>query len=924
MQLKERIKHRLTLPTYATLVIWACFSIFINAAHAAPVIHINDGSKTIDLSSFVDVYTGTEAPTPSLNFAKKLLSAELSHHFYPLNFNDRLQRRRIPAGDEFMWVRFIMSNEGAHASVYWMMLDQHIIAGSRLYSAPITEDGIGEISAVERYKNGFDEEMFYRIEVAAHEERLFLFAERRVTSRKLLLQLTRPHTAIKEKTFEASHISTTIGMLILLTFLFFAAAFGKKSKVFLYYAGYSSSLLALIILSFFIKKNWFLASSAFVFDAIYFFAFSISAFTLMVTRQYLLNMHCYKPFRPFIRSSIALSALFYLIKAVTNDDHGFYIWIPILFITPIISAALIHIYQRTQDRTALVILFSRILIATPLIYLTFNKSDELFISFLMHPTIISILVADLLLLAYCFHSTEDKALLHILKNKQLLQLNEMKHKAQQDVFSQLSQDLRTPISAIIGTAEILKNDHLNNDQLNHILGIEKSAHAVLNKITDIYHRTKSFQENEHVDMAPFEIHYLIEQCLEGFSSDIKKRSLELIIDIDSQIEHVVVGHGFFLRTILVELIENAVKSTSQGHVILRAEYIDQKEGNIRFTVEDTGRGIETAHLEKLNETVKFSQVSPEESGLNLVKQLLFQLDSKLTVESHIGEGCKAYFTVHLPASTMTISSKILDITSLATKRLLIIDDNHSYSRVLRTAAISWGLEATETFEGTEALALFRAKESIGEPFDAIIIDNDIPNMPAVDVIKRVSESCDEMPAVIMLAGFGAVPNIDACKSAGIDIVLNKPVSQRLIQRTLINLIESQQQQQSLMYSKTKVLIAEDNDVSRRVISKMMEVLDVDYKLVSDGKLAVDAVKKDSFDIILMDCEMPIMNGFDAAESIHQWQAENFSQKTPIYALTAHVFEEHEKRSKNAGMQGFLEKPIQLAELSSLIEKHSTL
>ena len=127
-----------------------------------------------------------------------------------------------------------------------------------------------------------------------------------------------------------------------------------------------------------------------------------------------------------------------------------------------------------------------------------------------------------------------------------------------------------------------------------------------------------------------------------------------------------------------------------------------------------------------------------------------------------------------------------------------------------------------------------------------------------------------------------------------------------------------------MYQKPRILIAEDNDVSRRVISKMMEILDVDYKLVSDGKLAVDAVKKETYDLILMDCEMPIMNGFEAAAAIQQWQQVKHHQATPIVALTAHVFEEHEQRSISAGMQDFLEKPIKLDALTQLIDKYSKL
>ena len=922
--LKERIKHKVVSPSFAYLVVWACLSIFINVGHAAPVIQLDENSQTIDLSKYVDAFTELDAPLPSLNAAAQLLSPTFSNKFSPLDFNDYQQRRRIPDSDTPIWLRFVIDNNASQTSMYWLQLEQFAIQESTLYSAVITPNGLSQLNIVERYSNDFEEELFYRVNVAKNERKVFLFVADRGQASHFLLTLTRPHTVITDKTFEASHISTTLGMLILLSFLFSAVSVERKSKIFFYFAGYSTSLLAVISLSFFIKKNWFMASGVDLFSGIYFFAFLAGTCSLLLIRQYLLSLNCLKHFQQIIPLTMIVSAFFYLILSVVHERYNFYIWLPFLIILPVVVTALIHAYQRTQDQTALVIVFSRVIIAVPIIYLLLSESEKLSVNFLVHPIAMSILVLDLLLLGYCLYHIEDKLKLHSRKNKQLLHLNEVKHKAQQDVFSQLSQDLRTPISAIIGTAEILKSGHLDDDQANHVQGIEKSAHVVLNKITDIYHRTKSFQESEHVEMAPFEIHYLIEQCLESFSTDIKKRSLELIVDVDAQIEHVVVGHSFFLRTILVELIDNAVKGTSQGHIILRAEYINKVEGRIRFSIEDTGRGIETAHLEALNEPAQFARVSPEESGMNLVKQLLFQLDSKLTVESHIGEGCKAFFDVYLPASAMTISSKTFDASSLQAKRLLIIDDSHIYSRVLRSAANSWGLEATETYEGTEALALFRAKDNIGEPFDAIIIDNDIPNMPAVDVIKRVSETREDMPAVIMLAGFGAVPSMEVCKAVGIDIILNKPVSQRLIHSTLINLIESQQQQQSLTYSKTRVLIAEDNDVSRRVIGKMMDVLDVEYKLVSDGKLAVDAVKKEAFDVIIMDCEMPIMNGFDASQAIHDWQMENFSYQTPIYALTAHVFEEHEERSKKAGMQGFLEKPVQLTELSHLIEKHSSL
>jgi len=893
-------------------------------ANAAEVVMIDDLSDRIHLRQSVDLYAMADAPLSNANDARSLLSQPSSNYFYPVDLHVRGLLKNIPQSERPAWLRFSLQNTSHHAQTFWLVVDQFIIAGSQLYqvdlSRPVEQR---QLTKVERYKQLRQEEHFFRVDLPANSQILYLLSVEREKLSSLHLDLIRPHSVIQDKTFESSYVSTGLGMILLLSLLFYMVAIQMRSLLFFFLANFAITSLGMAIMSFLLKKNWFMEWNQFWLLMIYCFSLLVNVNALLVARQFIRNLRSLKYIDLIVNVALVGIIGVYSYLLIVDNENTAIIWLPFVFTLPVVFYVFTVASFKHKDKSAMLILSTRLIIVLPVFSIVLNYIDKSSILVPIDPMFVLIQVLDLLLLGYCFYISEHRRERHRLQNKQLLQMNEVKHRAQQEVFSQLSQDLRTPISAIIGTSEILKNGDLNHEQLNHLQGIESSAHSVLNKITDIYHRTKSFQESEHVETAPFEIHYLIDQCLESFTTDIKKRSLELIVDVDTNIETVVIGHSFFLRTILTELIETSIRSTSQGHIILKVEYINRDAEKIRFSIEDTGRGIESALLESINEPVSLSQVSPEVSGIDLVKQLLFQLDSKLNAKSQIGEGSHFYFDVYLPSSQIVISSKSLDLSALKSKRLLIVDDNHSYSRVLRVAANSWGLEAKEAFDGTEALALYRAKENIAEPFDAIIIDNDIPNMPALEVIRRIRESGGEMPAVIMLAGFSAAPTLEECKESGIDIILNKPVSQRLIQTTLINLIESQQHQQSLMYSKTRVLIAEDNDVSRRVISKMMDLLDVDYKLVSDGKLAVDAVKREDFDLILMDCEMPVMNGFDAAEAIHKWQDSQYAEKTHIYALTAHVFEEHEERSKHAGMQGFLEKPVQMSALSALIEKHST-
>ena len=928
LQLKK-LKQSLALLWRCSLLVFfaLCSLNFSVSAFSAPIIDISSQPHQFHLSEIVDVYDRPIVFEATLAQADKILSPPFVNHFYPINLHqESLANTDVAEIDSgSVWLRFALRNTSKKKQILWLVLGQYVAPLQAVFQVKILDDGSHkQLGIVDYFSYGDGVNGFYQLALEPNETWVYLVAAEHSVLARTHLKLTQPHAVIKEQIFEASYISTLLGMALLLSLLFYLVSFEKKSSLFLYFSNFSFCILMICSLTFLLKKGWFVEYENILLISIFIFSFLTNVNVLLTVRQYLINLNCLQPFNILITFYFILSIPIYAFLGIFSDIASNMIWLPCVMVAPVVMAAFIHVYIHLKDNVALILATSRVVMASPVIYTLLNPEEKMDLYLFVEPIFLVSLVADLLLLGYCFYITDTRLLQHQLHNKHLLQLNASKHKAQQEIFSQLSQDLRTPISAIIGTSEILKNGVLDDEQINHVQGIEKSAHSVLNKITDIYHRTKSFQESEHLETAPFEIHYLIDQCLESFTSDIKKRSLELIVDIDADIASVVVGHSFFLRTVLIELIDNAVKSTSQGHIILRVEYVSDEDGTIRFTIEDTGRGIDSSQLELIQAPVKLSSVSPDALGINLVKQLLFELDTQLQVSSHIGEGSRFSFDVFLPASQLTLSNKPVDISSLEAKRLLIIDDNHSYSRVLRVAANSWGLEAKEAFEGAEGLALFRAKENIGEAFDAIIIDNDIPNMPAIEVVRRIKATSKEMPAIIMLTGFSPAPSLEETRDAGVDIILNKPVSQRLIQTTLINFIETPHHQKNLMYGKTRALIAEDNDVSRRVISKMMEVLDVDYKLVSDGKLAVDAVKKETFDIILMDCEMPIMNGFDAAEAIHIWQAENYINQTPIYALTAHVFEEHEERSKKVGMQGFLEKPIQLNELSNLIEKHSVL
>ncbi|NRA41925.1 MAG: response regulator [Pseudomonadales bacterium] len=928
MQLNESKHNRSIIQLSLWLIGLVLGCMAVQLSHAASVIQIKSADPNINysLSSAVDVLAEPPAiDAAQLSSVQTLLEAPLKHQFYPLDLENSDQLARLDPSLNPLWLRFALNNQLAVSTDLWLSLQPTEHGELQLYQAIYQAGQLQSLTPLQRIINEGQARVYYPLLLPSNSTSVFLLSLPTEPYINTDIQLLRPESVLQSRAIEAAYLSSGLGMILLLSMVFYSISIDKKSWLFFFFANYTICMAYILAISYVLQKSWFSEYHGYMLFAIYLFTLLANSNGLLLVREYLRLLGCLGIFDKLIIYAMIISSVLYVVLLLAVDQPDLYTWFLFVVSMPLFIVASGYAAKKSQSLIASTIFVSRLFTAAFMFFALLYERSEFNYYLILSPIPLAWLLWDLVIMAYCLYWLQKSIYSHRQHNQQLLQINEVKHKAQQQVFSQLSQDLRTPMSAIIGTSEIIKNTATGDEELQrHIEGIEKSAHSVLNKITDIYHRTKSFQESEYIETAPFEIHYLIEQCVEGFSNDIKKRALELILDIDPNIQAILVGNSFYLRTILVELLENAVQATSQGHIILRAESDPQEPEKILFTIEDTGRGIESSLLEKLNQHQRLEAIQGNESSIELVKQLLLQLDSRLYVNSQIGEGSSFGFSLYLPVSQMSINNSVFDSASLQAKSLLIVDDNHTYSRVLRAAAQSWGLESKEVYDGTEALALFRAKDNLQQPFDAIIIDNDIPNMPAIEVIRRIRESASHLPAVIMLAGFSPAPSMDECKQAGIDMVLTKPVSQRLIQTSLVNLLDTQRQQQSLMYQKPRILIAEDNDVSRRVISKMMEILDVDYKLVSDGKLAVDAVKKETYDLILMDCEMPIMNGFEAAAAIQQWQQVKHHQATPIVALTAHVFEEHEQRSISAGMQDFLEKPIKLDALTQLIDKYSKL
>ncbi|HYQ39769.1 MAG TPA: response regulator [Pseudomonas sp.] len=509
--------------------------------------------------------------------------------------------------------------------------------------------------------------------------------------------------------------------------------------------------------------------------------------------------------------------------------------------------------------------------------------------------------------------------------------------AKSKFLARISHEIRTPMNGVLGMTELLLGTPLSAKQRDYVQTIQGSGNELLQLLNEILDISALESGEIELDEVQFDLHALLDECLETFRLRAESNGIELIGFVQPQVPRTISGDPARLRQALHNLLDHAFKQTDEGEVLLVAA-LEQAgdQPRLRIAVQDSGRPLSAEERESLLSGALHSRDYLSENrleghlGLVISRRLASLMHGEFGIESGDQQGSTLWLGLPLPAASL--AQPELDPTlQLRDARVLVVDDNDTCRKVLIEQCSSWGLQVSGASSGIEALALLRTKANVRDYFDVVLLDHDMPGMSGMQLAAKIKQDphINHDLLLVMLSGLSQAPSKLVARNAGISRILAKPVAGYTLKATLAEELGrarrgfavpgGQQRLAPQVPEDFRVLVAEDNSISTKVIRGMLGKLDVEPDLVSNGRDALRALQRQPYDLVLMDCEMPVLDGFAATEQLRAWEAARQRPRTPVVALTAHILGEHRERALKVGMDGHLAKPVELSQLREVVE-----